>query len=259
MRILLSNDDGYLAQGLLAMHKALSNIAEVTVFAPLHNNSGSSSSLTLQKPLNIRKISSGEQSGFNVVDGTPTDCTHLALSGLLDFTPDMVVSGINQGPNLAEDVIYSGTVAAAIEGYFLNIPSIAFSQISKSWKNIDCSAKIATEFVMNLAANLPPKGQNVLWNVNIPDVQYSSHKGFQITRLGKRHPSEPLIEQKNPRGEKVYWIGGVGAPKDISSRTDFHAVNNGYTSATPLQFDLTNYAAIEQEWIKACIPQHTSI
>ncbi|MFM2345134.1 MAG: broad specificity 5(3)-nucleotidase and polyphosphatase [Pseudomonadota bacterium] len=248
MRILLSNDDGYMAKGLIELYKSLSEIAEVTVFAPTHNQSGTSNSLTLQRPLTINKA----ENGFYIVDGTPTDCVHIALTGYLGYVPDMVVSGINQGQNMAEDVIYSGTVAAAVEGYFFGLPSIAFSQTDRGWHNIEDASLIARQFVQHTANNLP--NQPVLWNVNIPSIKYEEHQGFKLTKLGKRHISQNVIKAKNPRGEDIYWIGAAGTPKDTSENTDFHATNNNYTSVTPLQLDLTNYDVLGQNWVNDCIP-----
>jgi 5'-nucleotidase len=252
MKILLSNDDGYLATGLLELYQALSKIAEVIVFAPSHNQSGASSSLTLQKPISIHKITEGPQAGFYVLDGTPTDCVHIALTGYLDFKPDMVVAGINQGQNMAEDVIYSGTVAAAIEGYFFGLQSVAFSQVNRNWLHIKDSAQIALDFIQNLAKqNIP---EPILWNVNIPNIEYQAHKGFELTRLGRRHISQNVIQDKNPRGEKIYWIGAAGIPKDSAQGTDFYVCQQNKTSVTPLQLDLTHYNAMTQDWINACIP-----
>ena len=253
MRILLSNDDGYLATGLLELYLALSEIAEVVVFAPTHNQSGTSNSLTLQRPLSIHQIHDGPQNGFYVIDGTPTDCVHIALTGYLGYIPDMVVSGINQGQNMAEDVIYSGTVAAAVEGYFFGLPSIAFSQTEREWENIQDTALIAKQFVQHIANNSAP--QPVLWNVNIPNIKYEEHQGFKLTRLGKRHVSQNVIKAKNPRGEDVYWIGAAGIPKDVGDDTDFYATKHNFSSVTPLQLDLTNYNVINQEWVKSCIPK----
>jgi len=252
MRILLSNDDGYLASGLLALYKSLLTIADVTVFAPAQNHSGTSNALTLQRPLTIHKIQDGSQKDFYVVDGTPTDCVHIALTGFLDFVPDMVVSGINRGQNMAEDVIYSGTVAAAVEGYFFGLHSVAFSQVDRNWENLAQSGDICQKFIANLAQNKP--ANPILWNVNIPSLSTLEYKGFHLTRLGKRHNSQAVIKEKSPRGENIYWIGPPGNPKDISENTDFHATSNGYTSVTPLQLDLTHYDALKSNWIKSCIP-----
>ncbi len=252
MKILLSNDDGYLALGLLELYQALSQIAEVVVFAPSHNQSGASSSLTLQRPISIHTIKDGPQAGFNVLDGTPTDCVHIALTGYLNYTPDIVVAGINKGQNMAEDVIYSGTVAAAIEGYFFGLQSVAFSQVGHNWLNIKDSAQIAVDFIKNLMQQSIP--EPILWNVNIPNIDYASHKGFELTRLGRRHVSQNVIKEKNPRGEDIYWIGAAGIPKDHMDGTDFYICQQGYTSVTPLQLDLTHYSAMKQDWIKSCIP-----
>ncbi len=241
MRILLSNDDGYLAKGLIELYKALKNIAHVQVIAPMHNHSGASNALTLQRPLHVHHLDDGITQGFYIVDGTPTDCVHLALTGLLNYKPDLVVSGINQGANLAEDVIYSGTVAAAIEGHLFGIPSVAFSHNTRNWPHVEDIAKIAVDWVMIMQK----KQLTGLWNVNIPATNYIDHQGFKMTRLGKRHASQPMIEKSNPRGEKVYWIGAAGEPKDQSNDTDFYAVQQNYSSVTPLQLDFTNHKMLD--------------
>ncbi|HVL08881.1 MAG TPA: 5'/3'-nucleotidase SurE [Burkholderiaceae bacterium] len=238
MHILIANDDGYLAPGLAALHAALAPLGRVTVIAPEQNHSGASNSLTLQRPLSIFEASGGIQDGFRFVNGTPTDSVHIALTGLLETRPDLVVSGINQGQNMGEDVLYSGTVAAAIEGYLFGIPSFAFSQVDKGWAHLDTAARVAREIVERYIAE--PLDAPCLINVNIPSVPYAELKGWRATRLGKRHPSQPVIRQTNPRGEPIYWIGPAGDARDASEGTDFHATANGYVSMTPLQLDLTH-------------------
>ena len=252
IHILLSNDDGYLAPGLLALYEALLPLAKITVVAPEQNHSGASNSLTLQRPLSIQKAQSGAQSGFLYINGTPTDCVHIALTSLLEQKPDLVVSGINQGANMGEDVFYSGTVAAAIEGMMFGIPAFAFSQDERGWKNLDSGARVARDIIERYLNNpVPPTVGTTLLNVNIPSCSYSELKGFSVTRLGKRHPSQPVLPQTNPRGEKIYWIGAAGEAKDASHGTDFHAVYSRQVSLTPLQLDLTNHRQFTdiQHWI----------
>ncbi len=238
MHILLANDDGYLAPGLAALHAALAPLGRITVVAPEQNHSGASNSLTLQRPLSIFEATEGVQKGFRFVNGTPTDSVHIALTGLLDDRPDLVVSGINQGQNMGEDVLYSGTVAAAIEGYLFGIPSFAFSQVDRGWTHLDAAARIAREVVEQYLAD--PLEEPCLINVNIPNVPYTEIRGWCATRLGKRHPSQPVVRQTNPRGEPIYWIGPAGDARDASEGTDFHATANGQVSLTPLQLDLTS-------------------
>ncbi|TMS57469.1 5'/3'-nucleotidase SurE [Imbroritus primus] len=238
MHILIANDDGYLAPGLAALHAALAPLGRVTVIAPEQNHSGASNSLTLQRPLSIFEASGGIQDGFRFVNGTPTDSVHIALTGLLETRPDLVVSGINQGQNMGEDVLYSGTVAAAIEGFLFGIPSFAFSQVDKGWAHLDTAARVAREIVERYIAE--PLEAPCLINVNIPSVPYAELQGWRATRLGKRHPSQPVIRQANPRGEPIYWIGPAGDARDASEGTDFHATANGFVSMTPLQLDLTH-------------------
>jgi len=199
MKILISNDDGYLAPGLLALSDALSKIADVTVVAPERNRSGASNALTLDKPLSVSKAGSN----IYFVDGTPSDCVHVALTGLLDFRPDLVISGINQGQNMGDDTLYSGTVAAATEGFLFGIPSIAFSQAEKGWEYIDDAARFALNLVQH---KLDDIAQPFLLNVNIPNCHYGEIKGVQVTRLGKRHQSEPVVKTLDPRGRPIYWI-----------------------------------------------------
>jgi 5'-nucleotidase len=233
MRILLSNDDGYFAPGLEHLAAALAKHAEITVVAPERDRSGASNSLTLDRPLTVRRA----PNGFLFVNGTPTDCVHLAVTGLLDTLPDMVISGINLGANMGDDTIYSGTVAAATEGYLLGIPSIAISLTSKTAAHFETAAAIAGELVVRHARRA--LGSSLL-NVNVPDVGYAELKGYRLTRLGRRHKAEDVIRQKSPRGETVYWVGAAGPAADAGEGTDFHAVEQRYVSVTPLQIDLTN-------------------
>ena len=249
MHILLANDDGYLAPGLAVLHAALAPLARVTVIAPEQNHSGASNSLTLQRPLSVYEAREGVQKGFRFINGTPTDCVHVALTGLLDDMPDLVVSGINQGQNMGEDVLYSGTVAAAIKGYLFGIPSIAFSQVNHGWEHLDAAARVAREIVEHVIAH--PPTEPLLLNVNIPNLPYEHIRGHRATRLGKRHPSQPVVVQVNPRGETNYWIGPAGDARDASEGTDFHATANGYVSLTPLQLDLTHRGQLEkiEQWL----------
>lgn len=246
MKLLLSNDDGFLAPGLNLLAKVLSEIADVTVVAPDRNRSGASNSLTLVNPLRVTVA----QNGFLSVNGTPTDCVHLAVTGLLAEMPDMVVSGINEGSNLSDDVLYSGTVAAATEGRFLGVSSIAISLAGPKCKHYDTAAHIAKLLVLRL--NKDPLPKNTILNVNVPDLPLNEIKGIQITRLGTRHIAEPTIKTVDPRGRKIFWVGQPGPEEDAGPGTDFHAVNMGYVSITPLQLDLTHYAVFEQlsGWIK---------
>ncbi|HDR8987530.1 TPA: 5'/3'-nucleotidase SurE [Burkholderia vietnamiensis] len=248
MRILLSNDDGYLAPGLAALSDALQPLADVTVIAPEQNCSGASNSLTLSRPLSVQRAAN---TGFFYVNGTPTDSVHVALTGMADARPDLVVSGINNGQNMGEDTLYSGTVAAATEGIMFGVPAIAFSLADKGWAHLADAARVAAEIVAHYLAH-PLPGQPLL-NVNIPNLPYDALKGWQVTRLGKRHPSQPVIRQTDPRGEPVYWIGAAGAALDASEGTDFHAVANGFVSITPLQLDLTHTQMLPatRDWARA--------
>ena len=245
MRILLSNDDGYFAPGLEILAAVLTTIADVTVVAPERDRSGASNSLTLDRPLSLRRAASG----FYYVNGTPTDCVHLAVTGMLDHLPDMVVSGINLGANMGDDTIYSGTVAAATEGYLLGVPALAISLASKTGQHFETAARVAKELVERFQHG--EFGQPLLLNVNVPDVPYASLKGLQVTRLGKRHKAEPVVRQQTPRNDTVYWVGAAGAAQDAGEGTDFHAVAHHYTSLTPLQMDLTHTAQIAalSRWI----------
>jgi 5'-nucleotidase len=233
MRILLSNDDGYFAPGLEHLATALAPHADITVVAPERDSSGASNSLTLDRPLSVRRA----PNGFLFVNGTPTDCVHLAVTGLLEELPDIVISGINLGANMGDDTIYSGTVAAATEGYLLGIPSIAISLASKAAAHFDSAAQVAVDLVQrHTRANAGPW----LLNVNVPDIPSRELKGVTITRLGRRHRAEDVIRTKSPRGETIYWVGAAGAAADAGEGTDFHAVEEGFVSVTPLQIDLTN-------------------
>ena len=238
MRILISNDDGYLAPGLVALAEALASIADVVVVAPDSNRSGSSNSLSLDRPLSVSRASNG----FYFLNGTPSDCVHVALTGLLGFKPDLVVSGINQGQNMGDDTLYSGTVAAATEGFLFGIPAIAFSQVEHGWAELDAAAKTARDVVLRRFDSLQ---KPYLLNVNIPNRPYAELGSVIATRLGKRHQSEPVIKTLDPRGREMYWIGPAGAAKDAGPGTDFHAVANGHVSVTPLQIDLTHSAQLD--------------
>jgi 5'-nucleotidase len=245
MRILLSNDDGYFAPGLGLLARTLSAHASVTVVAPERDRSGASNSLTLDRPLTVRRAANG----FFFVNGTPTDCVHLAVTGLLDDLPDVVISGINSNANMGDDTIYSGTVAAATEGFLLGIPSIAISLVASGGDHYESAARIAARLVQRFAQ--VPLGQPTLLNVNVPDVPYEQLKGMQITRLGRRHKAEPVVRSVTPRGDTVYWIGAAGGAQDAGEGTDFYAVACGAVSVTPLQVDLTYFAQIEaiRKWI----------
>jgi 5'-nucleotidase len=245
VHILLSNDDGYRAPGLGAMAATLSATDSVTVVAPERDRSGSSNSLTLERPL---RVHIGEN-GFYFVNGTPTDCVHLAITGLLDEEPDMVVSGINAGANMGDDVLYSGTVAAAMEGRFLGFPAIAVSMASYDPLHYATGVKAISSIIDRLR-NQPLQQRNIL-NVNVPDVPWSEIRGFRVTRLGNRHKSEGVIRQTDPRGDPMYWVGPPGAAQDAGEGTDFHAVEHNFISITPLQIDLTRYDSLQylEDWL----------
>jgi len=238
MRILLSNDDGYFAPGLAALAEALAGLAEIVVVAPEQNRSGASNSLTLDRPLMLKKAASG----FYFVNGTPTDCVHLAVTGMLDKLPDIIVSGINAGANMGDDTIYSGTVAAATEGFLLGIPSIAISLTSFEGKHFATAGRVARDLVERFIRN--PVKEPVLLNVNVPDIPHDQLKGIEVTRLGRRHKAEPVVRMQSPRNETVYWVGAAGAAADAGPGTDFEAVDRGVVSMTPLQIDLTNTAQL---------------
>ncbi len=246
MHILLSNDDGYLAKGLSALAESLGQYAEVSVVAPDKNRSAASNSLTLEMPLRA----STSENGFIRVDGTPTDCVHLAITGLLAEEPDMVFAGINHGSNLGDDVLYSGTVAAATEGRFLGLPAVAISLVSNDPKHFDTAAHVAVKLMKKIISHPLPK--DTLLNVNVPDVAVGELKGYQSTRLGQRHRAEPVIKSSDPRGREIFWVGPPGSEQDAGPGTDFFAIKNGYVSVTPLQLDLTRYERIESvgKWLE---------
>jgi 5'-nucleotidase len=246
MKILISNDDGYFAAGLNILAEHIAKIADITVVAPERNRSGASNSLTLDRPLSVKKAANG----FFYVNGTPTDCVHIALTGLMDTLPDMVISGINDGANMGDDTIYSGTVAAAMEGYLLGIPSIAISMSQHNSTYFETAARVAVELVQHyqkVGFNAP-----MLLNVNVPDIPYEQLQGRSVTRLGKRHKAEPVVQLKTPRNETVYWVGASGQPNDGGLGTDFYAVANGQVSISPIQVDLTNHAQLTEikNWLQ---------
>ncbi|MBV2182848.1 5'/3'-nucleotidase SurE [Castellaniella sp. MT123] len=247
MRILVTNDDGYNAAGIEALVAVLRPLGDLTVVAPETNCSGASNSLTLRRPLSVRQAANG----FYFVNGTPSDCVHVALTGLLDFRPDLLVSGINNGANLGEDTLYSGTVAAASEGYLFGVPSLAFSLVQREWQHLDTATQVARELVERFRDH--PWQSPLLLNVNIPPVPYRDLKGFRATRLGRRHPSEPVIRSTTPYGESVYWIGPVGRALDGGADTDFGAIEAQAVSMTPLRLDLTDHAQTQTvaRWMEA--------
>jgi 5'-nucleotidase len=247
VRILVSNDDGYLAPGLQALARIASRYGEVTVVAPEQNHSGASNSLTLTRPLTVAR----SDNGYYFVNGTPTDCVHIALTGLLDHRPDLVVAGINNGQNMGDDTLYSGTVAAAMEGHLFGIPSIAFSLVDRGWAHLDAAATWCERILSCYAG--APLAAPLLLNVNLPNRPLAEVRGVRVTRLGRRHPSQPAIRAENPRGETIYWIGASGSAMDAGPDTDFHAVAEGWVSLTPLQIDLTRGEQIPvlAAWIAA--------
>ncbi len=232
MRILVSNDDGYFSPGIAILAERLATLGEVTVVAPERDRSGASNSLTLDRPLMVRTAGNG----FRYVNGTPTDCVHLALTGLLAAPPDVVVSGINFGANMGDDTIYSGTVAAATEGFLFGLPSIAVSLASKAGRHFDTAAAVAVHLVQRFGR--APIGQPVLLNINVPDLALEELGELEVTRLGRRHRAEGVVKMATPRGE-AFWIGAAGEAQDAGPGTDFHAVAAGRVSVTPLQVDLT--------------------
>ncbi len=241
MRILLSNDDGYFASGLAALANTLAEHGhQVTVVAPERDRSGASNSLTLDRPLMVRQT----PFGFHYVNGTPTDCVHLAVTGLLPELPDMVISGINHGANMGDDTVYSGTVAAATEGFLLGIPAIAISLVHGGQDHFDTAAKVAADLVARFMAN--PIAQPMLLNVNVPDVPYDVLDGIETTRLGRRHKAQDTVKTVNPRNQTMYWVGAAGGAQDAGPGTDFNAVTRNRVSVTPLQIDLTHYPQMEQ-------------
>jgi len=249
MRILISNDDGYQAPGLRVLAATLGEIAKVTVVAPDRDRSGASNSLTLDNPIRANRI----DQDLIAVDGTPTDCVHLAITGLLDEEPDMVVAGINAGSNLGDDVLYSGTVAAAVEGRFLGYPAIAVSLAGRDVSHFDTAARVAKLLMLRLLEH--PLPSDTILNVNVPDVPLNKIMGFATTRLGHRHKSEPVIKMQDPRGRDIYWVGPPGGEQDAGSGTDFHAVRNNQVSITPMHIDLTRHSAIEEisGWIDGAV------
>ena len=238
MRILIANDDGYLAPGLAALVQAMQGLGEIDVIAPEQNASGTSNSLSLHRPLSLYQ----GINGYRYVNGTPSDCVHVALTGLLPARPDLVLSGINNGANMGDDTLYSGTVAAAMEGFLFGVPAIAFSQVEKGWSHLDAAAAVAREVVEAVLAQ-PHASRPFLLNVNIPNCVDAPKRPRVVTRLGRRHASEPVIRQQSPRGETIYWIGPAGDAREAGEGTDFHAVALGDVSITPLQVDLTDHAA----------------
>ena len=246
MRILISNDDGYQARGILCLARTLSAMAEVTVVAPDRNRSGASNSLTLDHPIRANRA----DNGFIFVDGTPTDCVHLAITGLLAEEPDLVISGINAGPNLGDDVLYSGTVAAAMEGRFLGLPALAVSLVGPELNHYDTAAQVVMLLLREISKN--PIPADTILNVNVPDIRFGEIEGFSVTRLGLRHKAEPVVRGTDPRGRTVYWVGPPGAEQDAGPGTDFFAVSGGYVSITPIQADLTRYAALPglTDWVE---------
>ena len=247
MHILLSNDDGYQAPGLRALADMLVPLVDVTVVAPDRDRSGASNSLTLDVPIRAHTM----ENGFIRVDGTPTDCVHLAITGLLKKEPDMVIAGINAGANMGDDVIYSGTVAAATEGRFLGLPAMAVSMASHTPEYFETGARLVARLVRHLQES-PLTAESIL-NINVPDIPYSKLRGIRVTRLGHRHKAEAVVKQKDPRGRPVYWVGPAGPEHDAGPDTDFHAVRNGYVSVTPIQVDLTRHSALEEvgSWLES--------
>lgn len=248
VKILLANDDGYRAEGLRFLKEAMTGVAPLTVVAPDRNCSGASHSLTLEVPLRVQRV---DEDTWYVINGTPTDCVHLAITGLFEHEFDMVVSGVNDGANLGDDVLYSGTVAAAIEGRFLGLPTVAVSLVagSQGGPHFATAARVARELVLRLLAR--PLHRSMILNVNVPDLPYEELKGFEVTRLGHRHRAKPAVRGQDPRGREIFWVGAAGAGQDAGPGTDFHAVAGGFVSVTPLQVDLTRHTALDslREWL----------
>jgi len=248
VKILVSNDDGFRSEGIRRLREVLATLADVTVVAPDRNRSGASNSLTLDVPLRVFEA----EPGVYFVPGTPTDCVHLAISGLFDYEYDMVVSGVNDGENLGDDVLYSGTVAAAVEGRFLGLPTLAVSLCTgpESGRHFDTGAQVAGRLVSQLLRK--PLESALILNVNVPDVPFGELRGFRTSRLGHRHRSEAMIRAQDPRGRPVYWVGPAGPEQDAGPGTDFHTVTLGYVSVTPLQIDLTRHAALPavERWLE---------
>ncbi len=248
MHILVSNDDGYQAPGLVQLAESLSRVARISVVAPDRDRSGASNSLTLERPL--RALT--HPNGFVSVNGTPTDCVHLAITGLLKEEPDMVISGINLGANLGDDVLYSGTVAAAMEGRFLGLPAVAVSLASFEGRHFESAARAVGLILERMQAE-PLPAENIL-NVNVPDLPWEAIQGFAAARLGHRHKAEPVTQDRDPRGRPIYWVGPAGPEQDAGPGTDFHAVNQGFISVTPIQVDLTRHEAVPgvADWLEGC-------
>ena len=246
-RILVSNDDGYFSPGIAALAEAMRGFGEVTVVAPEADRSGASNSLTLDRPLYVRQSASG----FHYVNGTPTDCVHVAVTGFLQHRPDLVVSGINNGQNVAEDTLYSGTVAAAMEGFLLGIPSVAFSLADRGFGQLDTAVHVAQRVVAGLIQR--PFASPRLLNVNIPNVPLGALKGYRMTRLGRRHVAQPVVRVESPRGEPMFWVGAPGAIKEAGPGTDFHALHNQEVSITALRVDLGDAAASDEvgAWLES--------
>jgi 5'-nucleotidase len=244
MHILLSNDDGYFAPGLTILAETLAPFGKVTVVAPERDRSGASNSLTLDRPLTVRQAGNG----FFYVNGTPTDCVHLAVTGLLDEMPDIVISGVNHGANMGDDTIYSGTVAAATEGFLLGIPSLAVSLVANGNDYFVTAARVVADIAERIARR--PFAQPALFNINVPDVDYAQLHGVEITRLGRRHKAEAVVKSTTPRGGTVYWVGAAGSAQDAGEGTDFNAAARSVVSVTPLQVDLTHYAQLQavKDW-----------
>jgi 5'-nucleotidase len=240
MKILISNDDGYLSPGIVCLAQALQEIAEVTVVAPDRDRSGASNSLTLDNPIRAARM----DNGFIRVDGTPTDCVHLALTGLLEDEPDMVIAGINHGANLGDDVLYSGTVAAAMEGRFLGLPAVAVSMTAASPCHYETAVRVVKALIARLQSD--PLPADTILNVNVPDLPWHEIAGYEVTRLGHRHRAEPVVKETDPRGRTIYWIGPPGGEQDAGPGTDFHAIRTHHVSITPLHVDLTRYAAMDK-------------
>jgi len=245
LRILISNDDGYLAAGINILTAALAEVADVVVVAPDRNRSAASNSLTLHNPLRVTEVARNRYK----VDGTPSDCVHLALTGFLEFEPDLVVSGINHGANLGDDVIYSGTVAAAMEGRFLGLPTLAVSLVGKDLRHFETAASVASELVQKIER--APLASDVVLNVNVPNIARESLLGIVATRLGFRHKAEQILSERDPYGKTIYWIGPAGEGQDAGQGTDFFAVENSYASVTPLKVDLTRHSAVADlsDWL----------
>ena len=246
MRILLSNDDGYMAAGIRALYELLSKQHDVVIVAPDQDRSGASNSLTLDRPIRVFE----KEKNVYCVNGTPTDCVHVAITGLLDEEPDMVISGINAGPNLGDDVLYSGTVAAAMEGRFLGFPALAVSSGSFTPQHLDVAAGLVNRLIDELLAD--PLPGNIILSLNVPDLELEALGELEVTRLGGRHKAEPVVRSKDPRGETIYWVGPPGAEQDAGPGTDFHAMQNNRPSLTPLHVDLTHHGIHQQvtDWVE---------